>query len=60
MGTMGLALSPCSLPGQGALFTVAEDKIEIGLGVHGEAGVGSVDMCSAREAVARLLDHRTK
>merc|ERR1719412_1552405 len=59
MGTMGLALSPCSLPGQGALFTVAEDKIEIGLGVHGEAGVGSVAMCSAREAVARLLDHMT-
>ena len=59
MGTMGLALGPCSLPGQGPLFSVAEDKIEIGLGVHGEAGVGSVDLCSASEAVKRLLDHMT-
>ena len=59
MGTMGLALGPCSLPGQGPLFSVAEDKIEIGLGVHGEAGVGSVNLCSASEAVKRLLDHMT-
>ena len=59
MGTMGLALGPCSLPGQGPLFSVAGDKLEIGLGVHGEAGVGSVDMCSAAEAVNKLLDHMT-
>ena len=59
MGTMGLALGPCSLPGQGPLFSVAEDKLEIGLGVHGEAGVGSVELCSAREAVSKLLDHMT-
>merc|ERR1719481_1105517 len=59
MGTMGLALGPCSLPGQGPLFSVDEDKLEIGLGVHGEAGVGSIPMCSAREAMTRLLDHMT-
>ena len=59
MGTMGLALGPCSLPGQGPLFTVAEDKLEIGLGVHGEAGVGSVDLCTAGEAITKLLDHMT-
>ena len=59
MGTMGLALGPCSLPGQGPLFTVAADKLEIGLGVHGEAGVGSVDLCSAGEAIRKLLDHMT-
>jgi dihydroxyacetone kinase len=34
--------------------------LEIGLGVHGEAGVGSVPLCSAKEAVIRLLDHMTK
>ena len=59
MGTMGLALGPCSLPGQGPLFSVDEDKLEIGLGVHGEAGVGSVDLCTAGEAVTKLLDHMT-
>ena len=59
MGTMGLALGPCSLPGQGPLFSVASDSLEIGLGVHGEAGVGSVPLCSARDAVRQLLDHMT-
>jgi len=59
MGTMGLALGPCSLPGQGPLFTVANDALEIGLGVHGEAGVGSVPLSSAKDAVRRLLDHMT-
>ena len=33
--------------------------IEIGLGVHGEAGVGQAPLCSAHEAVKRLLDHMT-
>jgi len=59
MGTMGLALGPCSLPGQGPLFSVAEDALEIGLGVHGEAGVGSLPLCTAHEAVKKLLDHMT-
>jgi len=59
MGTMGLALGPCSLPGQGPLFQVAEDVMEIGLGVHGEAGIGEVPLSSAKLAVKRLLDHMT-
>jgi len=59
MGTMGLALGPCSLPGQGQLFQVADDVIEIGLGVHGEAGVGQAPLCSAHDAVKKLLDHMT-
>ena len=42
MGTMGLALAPCSLPGhQAPLFIVEPGKLELGLGVHGEAGVVS-------------------
>ena len=51
MGTMGLALGPCSLPGQGPLFSVDEDKLEIGLGVHGEAGVKRIKVASAKESV---------
>jgi len=39
-GTIGLALKPCSTPGSaGPLFTIAEDEMELGLGLHGEAGV---------------------
>ena len=33
--------------------------MEVGLGVHGEAGVGRVPLASAHAAVARLLDHMT-
>jgi len=59
MGTMGLALGPCSLPGQGPLFQVADDVIEIGLGVHGEAGVGQMTLPTAHDAVKKLIDHMT-
>lgn len=59
MGTMGLALGPCSLPGQGPLFQVAPGDIELGLGVHGEAGVATIPLTTAREAVARIIQHMT-
>ncbi len=38
--TMGVALSPCIVPEVGKpTFTLAEDEMEIGMGIHGEAGV---------------------
>ena len=45
--------------GQGPLFQVADDVIEIGLGVHGEAGVGEVPLTTAHLAVKKLIDHMT-
>ena len=39
LGSIGVCLSPCSLPGQPPLFSLGPDDIELGLGVHGEAGV---------------------
>ena len=39
MGTIGLSLSPCVVPGVGPSFTLAADEMELGLGIHGEAGV---------------------
>jgi len=59
MGTIGLALGPCSLPGQGPLFHVAEDVLELGLGVHGEAGVGQIPLTTAHNAVSKMLQHMT-
>ena len=32
-GTLGLCLNGCSVPGSGPLFEVAEDEMEIGLGM---------------------------
>ena len=34
-----MCLSPCSIPGQSLSFTLKEDELEFGLGIHGEAGV---------------------
>ncbi len=42
------------------MFKVAEDKIEMGLGVHGEAGVGEVPHTTANLAVKQIIDHMTK
>jgi len=38
--TMGVALSPCTIPAAGEpTFTIGEDEMEIGMGIHGEKGV---------------------
>ena len=38
--TMGVALTPCIVPEVGkATFSVNEDEIEIGMGIHGEKGI---------------------
>lgn len=38
--TMGVALSPCTVPRIGhPSFTMKEDEMEIGMGIHGEAGI---------------------
>jgi len=37
--SMGMALTPCVTPGSGEpSFTLAEDEMEIGIGIHGEPG----------------------
>ena len=39
LGTVGVCLNPCSLPGQPALFALGPEEIDLGTGIHGEAGV---------------------
>ena len=39
LGTIGLSLSGCSVPGQPNTFTLQDTEMELGLGIHGEAGV---------------------
>ncbi|ELT91143.1 hypothetical protein CAPTEDRAFT_218793, partial [Capitella teleta] len=59
MGTIGLSLSACSLPGRGPSFSLAPDEMELGLGIHGEAGVCRLKVQSARDAVRLMLEHMT-
>ncbi|MGF6763745.1 dihydroxyacetone kinase [Paraburkholderia sp. GAS33] len=56
LGTMGVALTPCTVPAAGkAGFTLADGEIEWGLGIHGEPGVERGALESADTIVARLL-----
>ncbi len=42
---MSVSLSPCSVPGQRPTFSLAEDEMELGLGIHGEAGAKRTKVC---------------
>ena len=53
--TMGVALSPCIVPEVGKpTFSIEENKIEIGMGIHGEQGIEVRDMLKADE-IADLI-----
>ena len=56
--SMGMAMTPCVLPGVGkAGFVLADDEIEIGMGIHGEPGVERTNVKSAKE-LAEILCKR--
>ncbi|MER7969794.1 dihydroxyacetone kinase family protein [Streptomyces sp. NPDC096080] len=53
--SFGIAFSGCTLPGADhPLFTVPEARMAVGLGIHGEPGIGEESLPTADEA-ARLL-----
>jgi len=55
--TMGVALSPCSLP-QTRMpnFEIGADEMEIGMGIHGEPGIARGPLHSADEIVDDMMD----
>jgi dihydroxyacetone kinase len=56
--SMGVALSPCILPQVGKpTFTLGEDEMEIGMGIHGEPGVARGKLESA-DAITEALVER--
>lgn len=59
--TMGVAMTPCTLPAVGKPgFQIADDEIEIGMGIHGEKGIETTKIKTAKEIaeilVGRILD----
>lgn len=53
--TFGVAFSGCTMPGAAApLFTVPEQHMGVGLGIHGEPGIRDEPLMSA-DRLARLL-----
>ena len=56
--SMGMAMTSCTLPDVGKPgFTLAEDEIEIGMGIHGEPGIKRGRVLTAQELASELLGH---
>ena len=56
--SMGVALSSCTVPALGhPTFNLAEDEMEMGVGIHGEHGRATLKLQSASEIVTQLADH---
>ncbi len=54
--SMGVALSPCTVPAAGKPgFSLGEGEVELGLGIHGEPGVRKAPLAPANELVDQLL-----
>ena len=55
--TMGVALTPCTVPRVGhPSFELAEDEMEIGMGIHGEPGIRRGKLLPADAIVDEMLN----
>ena len=55
--SMGMALTPCTVPAAGKPnFTLDENEMEIGMGIHGEPGTHREELKTADEIVTHLMD----
>jgi dihydroxyacetone kinase-like protein len=55
--SMGMALTGCTPPAKGKpIFTLEEDEIEMGVGIHGEPGRARIKMASANEVADVMLE----
>lgn len=54
--SIGMSLDTCRVPGSPKEDRIPEGKAELGLGIHGEAGVEQVDFAGARAAVATMAE----
>ncbi|HHW02630.1 MAG TPA: dihydroxyacetone kinase subunit DhaK [Thermoanaerobacterales bacterium] len=56
MRSMGVALSPCTIPSVGKpTFEISDDEMEIGMGIHGEPGINKGKLKTADEIVEILM-----
>ena len=55
--SIGFALTSCTVPAKGTpTFTLGEDEIEFGVGIHGEPGIAREKLTSADELAERMVD----
>ncbi|MCB1481918.1 MAG: dihydroxyacetone kinase subunit DhaK [Rhodobiaceae bacterium] len=54
--SIGMSLDTCTVPGTPKEDRIGPGKAELGLGIHGEAGIDQVDFSSARGAMEMVVD----
>lgn len=55
--SMGAALAPCVIPAVGKPnFTLGEDEMEVGIGIHGEPGIERRPIMTAEQTADRLTN----
>lgn len=55
--SMGMAISPCSIPEAGKpSFTLEENEMEMGIGIHGEPGILRTDIAPAKDIATQLTE----
>lgn len=53
--SMGMAISPCTIPAAGEpSFTLKENEMEVGIGIHGEPGINRKTITTANEIATEL------
>ncbi|MDO6762379.1 dihydroxyacetone kinase subunit DhaK [Agarivorans sp. 1_MG-2023] len=56
IASIGIALSSCTLPGDDSADRIAAGKAELGLGIHGEAGIETIELRQCKELVSIMSD----
>lgn len=55
--SVGVSMAPGAIPATGKpTFDIDEDKIGLGMGIHGEPGVAEIPMTTADDLVPKMLD----
>jgi ATP-dependent dihydroxyacetone kinase len=54
--SIGMSLDTCTVPGSPKEDRIPKGKAELGLGIHGEAGVQQVDFAGAKAAMAMVVE----
>ncbi|MEM8792567.1 MAG: dihydroxyacetone kinase subunit DhaK [Pseudomonadota bacterium] len=54
--SIGMSLDTCTIPGSPKEDRIGAGKAELGLGIHGEAGIEQVDFSTAKDAIERVVE----
>ncbi|CAK9801852.1 Triokinase/FMN cyclase [Anthophora plagiata] len=55
LATYSVGLTACAIPGSPPMFELAEDEIEVGMGIHGEAGYAKMKLKPSSEIISFML-----